>query len=53
MPLSPLGLDFRREVSVIVDDPKCVRKLKNFFSHLASGLEFLPAGVAEQFLREE
>jgi phosphatidylserine/phosphatidylglycerophosphate/cardiolipin synthase-like enzyme len=53
MPLSPLGLDFRREVSVVVDDPKCVRKLRDFFGFLASGGELLPSGVAEKFLRKE
>jgi cardiolipin synthase len=29
--LSALSLDFRREVSVRIDDPKCVRKLRDFY----------------------
>jgi phosphatidylserine/phosphatidylglycerophosphate/cardiolipin synthase-like enzyme len=29
--LSALSLDFRREVSVVVEDPKCLRKLRDFY----------------------
>jgi phosphatidylserine/phosphatidylglycerophosphate/cardiolipin synthase-like enzyme len=29
--LSTLSLDFRREVSVMVDDPACLRKLREFY----------------------
>ena len=39
MALSALSLDFRREVAVIVKDPRCVRKLKDFYRFLASGGE--------------
>ena len=53
MALSPLSLDFRREVAVVVEDAKCVRKLKDFYRLLASGGQVLPTGVAEQFLRKE
>jgi phosphatidylserine/phosphatidylglycerophosphate/cardiolipin synthase-like enzyme len=42
-----LSLDFRREIAVTVEEPRCVRKLKNFFRLLASGREFMePARVA-------
>jgi phosphatidylserine/phosphatidylglycerophosphate/cardiolipin synthase-like enzyme len=33
--LSALSLDFRREVSVRIDDPKCVRKLRDFYKSAA------------------
>jgi phosphatidylserine/phosphatidylglycerophosphate/cardiolipin synthase-like enzyme len=29
--LSALSLDFRREVAIIVDDPRCVRRLNTLF----------------------
>jgi phosphatidylserine/phosphatidylglycerophosphate/cardiolipin synthase-like enzyme len=44
--LSALALDFRREVAVIVEDPRCVRKLRDFYSLLASGAEVLPGAKA-------
>jgi len=53
MSLAPLSLDFRREVAVIVEDPKCVRKLKDFYRHLATGGQLLEPGKAEQFVRKE
>ena len=31
MALSALCLDFRREVAVVVEDPRCLRKLKEFY----------------------
>jgi phosphatidylserine/phosphatidylglycerophosphate/cardiolipin synthase-like enzyme len=37
MALAALSVDFRREVAVIVEDPKCVRKLRDFYRLLASG----------------
>jgi phosphatidylserine/phosphatidylglycerophosphate/cardiolipin synthase-like enzyme len=36
MALSALSLDFRREVSVVVEDEKCLRKLKDFFRAAAT-----------------
>jgi phosphatidylserine/phosphatidylglycerophosphate/cardiolipin synthase-like enzyme len=53
MSLSPLSLDFRREVAVTVDDAACVRKLGNFFRSLARGKRLLEPGKAEQFVRKE
>jgi phosphatidylserine/phosphatidylglycerophosphate/cardiolipin synthase-like enzyme len=44
MALSALSVDFRREVSVIVDDAKCVRKLRDFYRGLTSGREAREAG---------
>ncbi|PWU12044.1 MAG: hypothetical protein C5B51_01490 [Terriglobia bacterium] len=41
MALDALSLDFRREVAVIVKDPRCVRKLKDFHRFLASGGQVL------------
>jgi phosphatidylserine/phosphatidylglycerophosphate/cardiolipin synthase-like enzyme len=47
MAQTALSLDFRREIAVTVEEPRCVRKLKNFFRLLASGREFMePARVA-------
>ena len=37
MALSALGMDFRREVSVIVQDRGCVRKLKDFYRTVSRG----------------
>ena len=37
MALTALSMDFRREVAVTVEDPRCVRKLKEFYRRLASG----------------
>src|SRR5262245_42380411 len=53
MALSPLSLDFRREIAVVVDDPKCVRQLQTFFRNLAGGKQFLEPGKADQFLRKD
>jgi phosphatidylserine/phosphatidylglycerophosphate/cardiolipin synthase-like enzyme len=36
MALSALSLDFRREVSVTVEDARCLRKLKSFYEQMAS-----------------
>jgi phosphatidylserine/phosphatidylglycerophosphate/cardiolipin synthase-like enzyme len=52
MALAALSLDFRREVSVIVNDPRCVRKLKDFYRFLASGGEVMDAAKAATFVRE-
>jgi hypothetical protein len=40
-------------VSVIVEDPRCLRKLKDFYRFLASGGQLLEPGKAEQFLRKD
>ena len=53
MALTALSLDFRREIAVIVDDPRCVRRLKDFYRLLASGREVMPAGKAAAFIREK
>jgi cardiolipin synthase len=50
MALSALSLDFRREVAVLVEDPKCVRKLKDFYKLLASGGRALAPAKALPFL---
>jgi phosphatidylserine/phosphatidylglycerophosphate/cardiolipin synthase-like enzyme len=39
MAQTALNLDFRREIAVTVEDPKCLLKLKNFYRLLASGRE--------------
>ncbi len=36
MSLSALSLDFRREVSVVVGDARCVRKLKDFYRSVSA-----------------
>jgi phosphatidylserine/phosphatidylglycerophosphate/cardiolipin synthase-like enzyme len=41
MAQTALSLDFRREIAVTVEEPKCVRKLKNFYRLLASGRELM------------
>lgn len=46
MALSALSLDFRREVSVIVDDARCVRKLREFFKTMALEGERMNGGRA-------
>jgi cardiolipin synthase len=51
MALSALSLDFRREVAVTVEDPRCVRKLKEFYKFVASGGEIMDAGKAATFVR--
>ena len=53
MSLSALSLDFRREVAVIVDDARCVRKLKDFFRFVARGGEIMDPARAGEFVREE
>jgi len=53
MALSALSLDFRREVAVIVHDPRCVGKLKKFFHFLESGGEIMDAATSATFQREE
>ena len=52
MALGALSLDFRREVSVIVNDPRCVRKLRDFYRFLASGGKIMDAAKAATFVRE-
>jgi phosphatidylserine/phosphatidylglycerophosphate/cardiolipin synthase-like enzyme len=51
MALSALSLDFRREVAVIVRDPRCVRKLKDFYRFVATGGEIMDPAKAATFLR--
>ncbi|MCX6626101.1 MAG: phospholipase D-like domain-containing protein [Candidatus Solibacter sp.] len=53
MALSALSLDFRREIAVIVEDTKCVRKLKEFFRLLASGREVMDPEIAATYVREK
>jgi phosphatidylserine/phosphatidylglycerophosphate/cardiolipin synthase-like enzyme len=50
--LEALSLDFRREVAVIVNDPRCVRKLRDFYRFLASGGEMMDAAKAAAFVRQ-
>jgi phosphatidylserine/phosphatidylglycerophosphate/cardiolipin synthase-like enzyme len=45
MALSALSVDFRREVAVTVDDPKCVRKLNDFYRSLTSGRVLMEAAT--------
>jgi cardiolipin synthase A/B len=52
MAQSALSLDFRREISVTVEDPKCLRKLKDFYRLLASGRGVLPAEIAAPFRKK-
>jgi phosphatidylserine/phosphatidylglycerophosphate/cardiolipin synthase-like enzyme len=51
MAQTALSLDFRREIAVTVEDPKCVRKLKTFFRLLASGRELMAPAKAAAFVR--
>jgi hypothetical protein len=44
-------LDFRREIAVTVEEPKCVRKLKNFYRLLASGRQLMDPAKAAAFGR--
>lgn len=53
MALSALSLEFRREVSVIVDDAACVRKLSDFYRHIASGGETLSPEKASEFRKNK
>ena len=52
MSLSALSLDFRREIAVVVEDPRCVRKLKDFYRFVAGGGEILDPAYAGTFVRE-
>jgi len=51
MAQTALSLDFRREIAVTVEDPKCVRKLKTFFRLLASGRRIDGPAKAAAFVR--
>ena len=51
--LSALSMDFRREVAIVVEDARCVRKLKDFFKRLASGAELVDPVRAAGFQRVE
>ena len=53
MALAALSMDFRREVSVRVDDPRCVRKLRDFYKFIASGGEVLDSQYTATFVRTE
>jgi hypothetical protein len=47
MAQTAMSLDFRREIAVTVEEPQCVRRLKDFYHLLASGRELTdPAKVA-------
>jgi len=51
MAQTALSLDFRREIAVTVEEPNCVRKLKNFYRLLASGRELIDPAMAATFVR--
>jgi phosphatidylserine/phosphatidylglycerophosphate/cardiolipin synthase-like enzyme len=51
MAQSALSLDFRREIAVVVEEPKCLRKLKTFYRQLASGRELMDPAKATAFVR--
>jgi hypothetical protein len=51
MAQTAMSLDFRREIAVTVEEPKCVRKLKNFYRLLASGRELMDPAKATAFVR--
>jgi phosphatidylserine/phosphatidylglycerophosphate/cardiolipin synthase-like enzyme len=51
MAQTAMSLDFRREIAVTVEEPKCVRKLKNFYRLLASGRELMEPAKAAAFVR--
>jgi phosphatidylserine/phosphatidylglycerophosphate/cardiolipin synthase-like enzyme len=53
MAQTAMSLDFRREIAVIVEEPACVRKLKNFYRLLASGRELMDPARAAGFVRVE
>jgi len=50
MALAALSIDFRREVAVMVEDAKCVRKLREFFRLLKSGREVMDPAKAAAFV---
>ena len=52
MALSALSLDFRREIAVLVEEPRCVRKLKDFFRFCASGGEIINPAKAASYIRD-
>src|ERR1039457_433620 len=45
-----LSLRVRREIAVTVEEPKCIRKLKNFYRLLASGRELMDPAKAAAFV---
>jgi phosphatidylserine/phosphatidylglycerophosphate/cardiolipin synthase-like enzyme len=51
MAQTAMSLDFRREIAVTVEEPKCVRKLKNFYRLLASGRQLMDPAKAAAFVR--
>jgi phosphatidylserine/phosphatidylglycerophosphate/cardiolipin synthase-like enzyme len=51
MALSAMSLDFRREVAIMVTDPRCVRKLRDFFRFVATGGEVMDSARAAAFIR--
>jgi phosphatidylserine/phosphatidylglycerophosphate/cardiolipin synthase-like enzyme len=51
MAQTAMSLDFRREIAVTVEEPKCVRKLKDFYRLLASGRELMDPAKANVFVR--
>jgi phosphatidylserine/phosphatidylglycerophosphate/cardiolipin synthase-like enzyme len=53
MAQTALGLDFRREIAVTLDDARCLRKLKDFYRQLVAGREFLPPDTAAPFLKDK
>jgi len=51
MAQTAMSLDFRREIAITVEDPRCLRKLKNFYRLLASGRELMDPAKAAAFVR--
>jgi phosphatidylserine/phosphatidylglycerophosphate/cardiolipin synthase-like enzyme len=51
MAQTALSLDFRREIAVTTEEPKCVRKLTTFYHQLASGRELMDPAKATAFVR--
>ena len=51
MAQTAMSLDFRREIAVTVEEPRCLRKLKNFYRQLASGRELMDPAKAAGFIR--
>ena len=46
--LAPLNLDFRREVALRIDDPRCVAQLAGFFQNVVATKATAPAAGAEE-----
>ena len=53
MAQTALGLDFRREIAVTIEDPSCLRKLKDFYRQLAAGRQMIPRERAMAFVKRK